>query len=260
MTRFDAFKKICRERLMEVETALVKTYTTHLRGRGPYVAIDGGAHTGYHCSRIARFDECQRVHAVEADPFTSLKLQARMTELDDELRLKIRFVEKALQEDHFASHVTWMSSSSHPGRSGISSIWQNDESVTFEAERQVPATTIDRLLSEERGPRCGLVKLDLEGGDFMALLGGLNTLRRDRPLVVFENSIRAPEIYKYNVAEVAAFLKAVGYVPIGFDGAVAEPENWFRFWEMWAAPREDAEALMLRLKEVVSSTVVAHAH
>lgn len=259
MSDFERFKTICRDRLMEVETALVKTYTTQIRGRGDYVAVDGGAHTGYHCSRIAGFEECARVYAIEADPHTSLRLQERMAALDDARRLKIRIVEKALQEDQHVDHVTWMSSESHPGRSGVSSIWQNDDAVSFRAETRVPATTIDRLLAGQDGPRCALIKLDLEGGDFMAILGALNTLRRDRPLLVFENSVRAPEIYGYDVAQVAAFFEAVGYVPVGFDGEVATPKTWFRFWEMWAAPREEAAALQARLKAVVGNAVAAHA-
>lgn len=254
MSDFEEFKALCRSKLMEVEVALVKAYTTMIRGRGDYVAVDGGAHTGFHCSRIAKFDECRKVYAVEADPHTSLRLQERLCDLDDEYRLKIEIVQKALQDDQHTDAITWMSSSSHPGRSGVSSIWQNDESVEFREEIHVPATTIDRLLKDDTD-RCGLIKLDLEGGDYMALLGAMRTLRRDRPLVVFENSNRAPGIYGYEIEQVEAYFRSVGYVPVGFDGRPATAQTWFAFWEMWAAPVEDAPALQARLQEIISRTL-----
>ena len=147
-----------------------------------------------------------------------------------------------------------MSSSSHSGRSGISSIWQDDKTVDFRDEARVSATTIDNLLKNETD-RCGLIKLDLEGGDFMALLGAITTLRQDRPLVVFENSNRAPDIYGYDIEQVESFLRTVGYAAIGFNGEVAKKENWFAFWEMWAAPIEEAEALQSRLKTVVQGII-----
>ena len=131
---FERFKSVCREQLMQVEIALVKVYTTQIRDRGSYVAIDGGAHTGFHCSRIAKFDECRKVFAVEADPFTSLRLLQKLGELEDEYRLKIEVIQGALQENHNTEFTTWMSSSSHSGRSGISSIWQDDKTVDFRDE------------------------------------------------------------------------------------------------------------------------------
>lgn len=256
MSDFDDFKALCRADLMQVETAIVKTYTTHLAKEAPYAAIDGGAHTGYHCTRIAKFDACQRVMAVEADPWTVLKLREKVALLDEGPRSKIVIVEKAVQEDEDRDAVQWMSSSSHPGRSGVSSIWQNDKAVEFRETRNVQATTLDKL-AIEAGQPVKLVKLDLEGGDFMAIKGGAKLMRRDRPLMVFENSNRAPGIYGFTIGDVAAFFEQAGYRAITFGADPATESNWFQFWEMWAAPIEDAERLATRLREVVAAALSA---
>lgn len=88
-----------------------------------------------------------------------------------------------------------------------------------------------------------MIKLDLEGGDFMALRGAEATMRRDRPFIVFENSIKAPGIYGFTVADMISYFESVGYSPVTFFGDVATEESWFALWEMWAAPLESVGRL-----------------
>lgn len=233
-------RAICRADLMKVELAIVRTYTTLLAGHAPYIAIDGGAHAGYHTERLGRLRNCGRVIAVEADPFTVVRLRSRVDLFDEALKAKIEVVEAALQEDAGLRSVTWMSSPSHPGRSGISSIWQNDHSVQFREKMTVAATTLDSLAASLSN-RVGVIKLDLEGGDFMAIKGAVETLRRDRPYIVFENSNRAPGIYGFSIGEFADLFSSIGYKPLTFFGESATEGNWFDFWEMWAAPEEREE-------------------
>lgn len=255
MQLFDEFREICRAKLMQVETAITDVYTAEMPVIEPFSAIDGGAHTGYHTVRLADLPACRAVVAVEADPFTVQKLVAKVERQSDLRRGKITIIQKALQEDRDRETVQWMSSSSHPGRSGVSSIWQKDEAVTFRDQMSAEATTIDKLSRDLPAP-VRMIKLDLEGGDFMALKGAEATLRHDRPLVVFENSIRAPGIYGFTIADVIAYFDSVDYVPFTFGGEIATEETWFQFWEMWAAPRERAEALQRRLKLVISGAVL----
>ena len=254
---FATFKELCRSKLMLVEEAIVETYGSELPTT-PFCAIDGGAHTGYHTTRLAALDACRKVVAVEADPFTVEKLRKNVDRQSDEIRAKIEIVQKAIQEDPDRATVQWMSSSSHPGRSGVSSIWQKDETVIFREQMSAEATTIDKLAVNLPAP-VKMIKLDLEGGDYMALRGGAKTLERDRPLVVLENSIRAPGIYGFTIEDVQAYLDSVGYVAVTFAGEVATKETWFDFWEIWAAPRDVAPQLGKRFKAVTLELVKAAA-
>jgi FkbM family methyltransferase len=252
----EQFTARCRANLMDVETSIVKTYTSLLSNQQPFTAIDGGAHVGYHTERLAKLPNCNLVIAVEADPWTVLRLQKKIVSLDDDTRPKIRIVQNALQEDQYRDNVTWMSSSSHPGRSGVSSIWQADTTVTFRERMDVAATTIDKLAANAERPTA-MIKLDLEGGDFMALRGAEATMRRDRPLVVFENSNRAPGIYGFSIHDMLQYFDSAGYVPVTFFGDAATESTWFKFWEMWAAPKEVAEGLSKRLREVVGEIMAS---
>lgn len=256
MTTFDSFKALCRSQLMQVEVAIVETYRAELPGKSGFSAIDGGAHTGYHTTRLAELAACQKVIAIEADPFTVEKLRTNVGKQDEAVQGKIEIVQKAVQEDPDRESVQWMSSSSHPGRSGVSSIWQKDETVVFRETMSAEATTIDQLAEGLEAP-VKMIKLDLEGGDFMAIKGGQATLKRDRPLLVFENSVRAPKIYDFTIPDVIAFFDSVDYAPVTFAGEIATEETWFNFWEMWAAPKSQAKALCSRLKKVTAEILAS---
>ena len=91
----------------------------------------------------------------------------------------------------------------------------------------------------------------------MALLGGIETLRTHRPIVVFENSIRAPSIYNFSIEGVISFLTACGYSPTAFNGQVPTTSNWFGFWEMWAAPFERVDELRKTLSHTLADTMAS---
>jgi len=248
---FSEFVDECRSNLMLVETTIVRVYTELLASNKSFVAVDGGAHHAYHTRKMAQLGGCRQVLAVEADPWTLRALYRAIDEVPESARVKIKVIESALQQDPSIKQVSWMSSISHPGRSGVSSIWQNDESVEFRDHMFVDATTIDTLCRNAIAP-VGLIKLDLEGGDFMALRGGSETLLRDRPIVVFENSRKAPGIYGFSTIDVAQFFESVDYVPMAFSGEIPNQSDWFSFWEMWAAPKEQANALRHAIKSAIS--------
>jgi hypothetical protein len=134
-----------------------------------------------------------------------------------------------------------MLSDSHPGRSGISSIFQFDEAVSFRTVT-VPATTIDAFTKERPYP-VRFIKLDLEGGEFNAIRGGLTLLREDRPVIAMENSVYAPQLGRFTVQEYFDTFAAIDYVPITFLGERMTHENMFDMWYAWAAPAEVTDDL-----------------
>lgn len=80
-------------------------------------------------------------------------------------------------------------------------------SVRADKRGQLRATTIDAL----RLKSCGFIKLDLEGADGLAVLGGLKTLKRFGPVVMIEmgkQSRRCPGIRDEDIRTV---LGGLGY-------------------------------------------------
>ena len=57
----------------------------------------------------------------------------------------------------------------------------------------VSTTTLDAALADE--PKIAFLKMDIEGGEYHALLGGAETIRRTRPVIVFEAGHRSTGQY-----------------------------------------------------------------
>jgi len=242
------FRRLCNSSGKIEQTFLRKVYTSMLDRYADYAVVDGGAHKGVHTRRFANLTGCRAVLAVEADPHTFGVLEQFMADFPEERRDKVRLIQMALQDRSDRTSVSWMSCESHPGRSGISSIWQKDPDVTFRPEATVAATTIDRLRAGAGFP-VKFLKLDLEGGEFTALQGASETLARDRPIVVFENSRRATQIYGYTIEDVLAFFERHGYAVVTSFSQMATPKTFFRFHEVWAAPQDTAEVLVRHLRK-----------
>ncbi|MFO0679716.1 MAG: FkbM family methyltransferase [Polyangiaceae bacterium] len=102
---------------------------------------------------------------------------------------------------------------------------------TFETH-VVRTTTLDRELESVTSLR--FVKLDLEGGEFDALRGARTTLRRTRPMLVFEAGHSAPRDYGYSLEEFGAFFDDLGYLLFDLLGAPLLA-SWERFDRPWYA-------------------------
>ena len=73
-------------------------------------------------------------------------------------------------------------------------------------EHTVPVETLDRLIPPEVTP--SLIKIDVEGGELGVLRGGLETLRRSRPIVVFECGLGGADSYGSNPEDIYSTITA----------------------------------------------------
>jgi hypothetical protein len=94
------------------------------------------------------------------------------------------------------------------------------------------------------------VKLDLEGGEFLALEGGVATLKTHRPLIVFENDQdRSAGNYGYSKEEWFRFFDGIGYTLFTLWGQPYGPSDWGRRdipWYFMAAAAGSADADFVR--------------
>lgn len=231
---------------MVPERAIQVAYNSLLANTDPFCVLDGGAHKGYHTFRFLSLDKCARVYAVEANQGLAEDLIQKVAKTEQTKRVSI--VASAIQEDSGLKSVTFMQSGNFPGRSGIHSIFENNPEVQFDAV-VVPATTIDDVLAD-RDTRLAFVKLDLEGGEYNAIRGGLQTLNSDRPVIVTENSVHSPRINGFTPATYIEMFDSIGYAPVTFLGEHMTAENMFDFWYLWLAPKEDSERLRKILVEI----------
>ncbi|KAA5802400.1 FkbM family methyltransferase [Alkalicaulis satelles] len=257
MVSLPDFRQYALANKMELEAILSEVYGALMAGQSGFLMVDGGAHKGYHTLRMLDLPGCKRVVAVEADPDMASRLESilnRQAAGDPRLRI----VRKALQRDPSLTRIAWGSSTSHEGRSSILSgndqrptIWHGNTDMAYRETVFVDAATLDQVLISERLP-VGFIKLDLEGADLHALFGARDTLAQHRPVVAFENSVHAPQVHGFTIGEVAAYFHGLGYVALDFTGEPMTPDSWFGFFEAFAAPREQVQALSGILKAALS--------
>ena len=198
------------------------------------LVIDGGAHMGYHTSRMGAVPNISRIIAIEANPKT---YQAHANALKAAPHAaKVDLIQAALQDRQDIETISFTTSPTHPGRSGLNPIMAlYDKKTEFAEPVSVRATTIDRLMAGANAP-CGFIKLDLEGSEFAALRGGQATLTRDRPLCVLENGPDAPAHGGYSIEDFIAFMSSCGMTLTTVFGDKMGSENARDFWYAWAVP------------------------
>lgn len=67
-----------------------------------------------------------------------------------------------------------------------------------------------------------LIKIDIEGFEKAALLGGKNTLLKHRPVVIVETSINTSKDAGYSVDEIVKILRDYGYILFGLSNIASE--------------------------------------
>jgi FkbM family methyltransferase len=100
------------------------------------------------------------------------------------------------------------------------------QGVNSDDVRCVRATTIDDLILTHGLSRRDVVKLDLEGAEFPALIGARKTLRDMRPLLLIEVSDAALVRQGGSRAALCDLLEGAHYVPLTIDDTTGAPVSW----------------------------------
>jgi len=116
---------------------------------------------------------------------------------------------------------------------GLSGLRERSAQQGHKVEKiRVKTRVLDDLLSVDGVTsvyNISFIKIDAEGADFHILNGAERTLRRDRPLVVFEcgkiNALPAKS-YSYSEAEFRAFFRRMDYVLCDLLGLPYDPIFW----------------------------------
>jgi FkbM family methyltransferase len=139
-----------------------------------------------------------------------------------------------------------------PGRVDFSYIPENSgysglaKRVDIPGDYSVESFKICIDLADEvlrnREKKIALMKLDLEGGEFHALLGCRDILIRDRSIVLFENGLwETSKLYGYQEEEFFSYFKSIRYRVIDCFGQETKNFNSsskYQGWQFIAYPEE----------------------
>jgi FkbM family methyltransferase len=176
---------------------------------GGEVAVDAGANEGlYSYSMSKRFS---RVYSFEVNPDLTKNLAAYNPG-------NIEIINQGLSSRE-GSAVLYIPLLKGQLLTGWASLTPDNCPDTREhLEKQVSVCTLDKFGLE----RVALVKVDVEGHEADVLEGAVETLRRNRPVVIVE-------IKPCNLDRVFSFLAGVGYEPVElqkFIGVAGSEQNY----------------------------------
>jgi FkbM family methyltransferase len=87
-------------------------------------------------------------------------------------------------------------------------------------EKDTSITVITDLLDNvlPSGLKTDLIKIDVEGGEYLVLKGAVNTLKNDKPIVIFEHGLGASDCYGTTPLQVFELFRECDYEITTMDG------------------------------------------
>jgi FkbM family methyltransferase len=192
-------------------------------------AVDAGAHKGDHTFQMAEaVGPTGRVIAIEAAP----ALLDNLFSLRDTGNRRVASVVDirgiGLSDAHRTA--TFFYAPEAPGLSGL----RNRDAVVSGRviEYQVNLAPLDVICRSAPGP-IRFIKLDIEGGEYDALRGATETLRRHRPVLVFEHDHESPAYFSYSVADLVDLLRSLDYHIFDFFANSYDDASYWEDTLMW---------------------------
>lgn len=191
------------------------------------LAIDGGANRGRHTYPIASLvGQTGLVIAIEAIPSLANELSKSSN--------NIHVVNKALSNKIGITEFAYLKTGD--GLSGIKERMHLNEFINGDVEILTMAmTTIDNeYIKLDTDKKVRFIKLDLEGGEYHALLGSEYVMKHHNPLIVFENGRQeSADLYEYNTSSWFSLFEKNNYAVYDLFGRKFTPSDWDKYGIPW---------------------------
>jgi len=168
--------------------------------------IDVGAHIGYYSLMAAhrlRQVGAGLVFAFEPHPinFADLQRNQQLNNLSNLILIQKAVADQTTQMRLFSGPV-----------SGTHSLRQfpyhND---SYEVECIALDDFIIDLITIYGQVKIGLIKLDIEGAELLALRGAQGLIERDKPYILYEENEESTKYFGYNIKDIRSFLESLNY-------------------------------------------------
>lgn len=203
------------------------------------LAVDVGAHKGRHMWPMTRaVGPTGKVIAFE--PIGKLCKALRKQVKTRGVR-NIKLFELALSDKRGTARFSYFETM--PAYSGL----RRRITPFDDEEGGLVSIEVRRAMLDDKLPwfrRVSCIKLDIEGGELHALMGGRRCLKKSRPLVIFESGrAGSAEVYDYGADDFFGFFEAMNMRLFWLSGEPFERDQWQAnraCWEFVALPEENA--------------------
>ncbi len=165
--------------------------------------LDVGANAGFMALKMARAEPRAHVHAFEPIPGTHAEL-ARNVELNG-LGARITAHRQALAERPGTARF-FVPAFHGSVAASARPLFEGENS-----EVEVELSTLDAFVAERQLTQLDLMKCDVEGAELFVLRGGMDTLRRFRPVLMLEMLRKWARAFDYHPNAILECLLPLGY-------------------------------------------------
>jgi FkbM family methyltransferase len=112
------------------------------------------------------------------------------------------------------------------GHEGVGGL-KDTQRAPLEEVVKVEVKTLNNFVSENNIEKIDFIKLDVEGGEFDVLRGGIEIIRKMKPVILFEATDLNTSPYGYKVTDLLSYLKQEGFIikTIDRENFIAVPSN-----------------------------------
>jgi FkbM family methyltransferase len=165
---------------------------------------DIGANVGFYSMSAAHYlrnTPDTTVHAFEPNPRAANYLKTNL--------MLNQLYNVQINQEAVSNQIGKMDLYINPTSITIGSLHQVNSTLTESV--QVPVITLDAYFNKRSTLRLGLLKLDIEGGEFPALQGACAVLERDHPVIIYEECEAFCKSFGYVSRDTRIYLQALGY-------------------------------------------------
>lgn len=202
------------------------------------VAVDVGANRGRHLFPMARkVGKAGRIIGFEPieDLFRDLKARRKSTKLK-----QIRLHRYAAADEGGSASFTYFAN-----RPAFSGLKQRGTPFDPKTEGGVCEISVRKCKLDDKMPwlrKVALIKMDIEGGEYHALKGAIQTMKKSRPIIIFENGCSGTsKTYGYSCDDFFGLFQQANYTVFLIDGRPLTRSFWEKphgCWEFVAMPTE----------------------
>ncbi|MCB9644318.1 MAG: FkbM family methyltransferase [Myxococcales bacterium] len=184
------------------------------------VCFDAGANIGFFSVHLGKcVGPNGHVYAIEPVPYIIQRLRRHIQA--NKLESNCTIVEKAFSDYNGTLTIHAAQESVH--NQGMASIHDHNDHLS--QKLTVEAETLDHFVEANNLTRVDFIKLDIQGAEAAFLRGGENTLRKHRPILVFEISPNDLKAMKMSAHDLLSYIEGFGYTlhTIQQDGQKSAP-------------------------------------
>ena len=185
--------------------------------------LDIGGNIGYFTLLMANLVGKEgKIHTFEPNPPMYSRLEKNIKinpELDDG-RITLHKIALSSKE---GETIFYCPIEGHEGVGGL----KNTKRASIEKEIKVNIETLDKFVLDNKINKIDFIKMDIEGGELDVLKGAEDTLKKIRPIILFEANEMNTAPYGYRVMDILYYFEERDYIikKTGDDNFIAMPRN-----------------------------------